>query len=107
MKTLTPIGDSIPNVAAGPDIKALAVLVQAIKAKFPQHDDATVLAETNTSYETLVRVMDVVRGGHQAQNGKAVHVDYFPNISIGDAPIVNQTAAVPAGPVALATPRKP
>jgi len=48
-----------------------------------------------------------VRGGHQAQNGKAVHVDYFPNISIGDAPIVNQTAAVPAGPVALAAPRKP
>ena len=105
--SLTPIGDSIPNVATGPDTKGLAVLVQAIKAKFPQHDDATVLAETNTSYETLVRVMDVVRGGHQAQNGKAVHVDYFPNISIGDAPIVHQTAAVPAGPVALAAPRKP
>jgi biopolymer transport protein ExbD len=105
--SLTPIGDGIPNVATGPDTKALAVLIQAIKAKFPQHDDATVLAETNTPYETLVKVMDVVRGGHQAQNGKAVHVDYFPNISIGDAPIVNQTAAVPAGPVALATPRKP
>ena len=104
--SLTPIGDRIPNVAGGPDTKALAVLVQAIKSKFPQHDDATVLAETNTSYETLVRVMDAVRGGHQAQGGKAVRVDYFPNISIGDAPIV-QTAAVPAGPVALAAPKKP
>jgi hypothetical protein len=50
--------------------------------------------------------MDAVRGGHQAQGGKAVRVDYFPNISIGDAPIV-QTAAVPAGPVALAAPKKP
>ena len=38
---------------------------------------------------------------------KAVRVDYFPNISIGDAPIVQTTAAAPAGPVALATPRKP
>jgi hypothetical protein len=47
-----------------------------------------------------------VRGGHQAQGNKAVHVDYFPNISIGDAPIVH-TAAAPAGPVALAAPRKP
>ena len=53
--SLTPIGDRIPNVASGPDTKALAVLVQAIKTKFPQHDDATVLAETNTSYETLVQ----------------------------------------------------
>jgi hypothetical protein len=35
-----------------------------------------------------------------------VHVDYFPNISIGDAPIV-QTAAAATGPVALAAPRKP
>ena len=59
--SLTPIGDRIPNVASGPDTRALAVLVQAIKTKFPQHDDATVLAETNTSYETLVRVMDAVR----------------------------------------------
>jgi biopolymer transport protein ExbD len=104
--SLTPIGDRIPNVANGPDTKALAVLVQAIKAKFPQHDDATVLAETNTPYETLVKVIDAVRGGHQAQGAKAVRVDYFPNISIGDAPIV-QTAAAPAGPMALAAPKKP
>ena len=103
---LTPIGDRIPNVAGGPDTRALAVLVQAIKSRFPQHDDATVLAEAHTSYETLVKVMDAVRGGHQAQGAKAVHVDYFPNISIGDAPIV-RTAAVPSGPVALAAPRKP
>ena len=103
---LLPIGDRIPDVATGPDTKALAVLIQAIKAKFPQHDDATVLAEPNTSYEKLVKVMDAVRGGHQAQGGKAVHVDYFPNISIGDAPIVH-TVAASTRPVALSTPRKP
>ena len=47
--------------------------------------------------------MDAVRGGHQAQGGKAVRVDYFPNISIGDAPIV-RTAAAGDG---AAAPRKP
>jgi len=100
--SLTPIGDKIPNVATGPDTKALAVLVQAIKTKFPQQDDATVLAEPNTPYETLVKVMDAVRGGHQAQGTKAVHVDYFPNISVGDAPIVNALAS--AAPAATKKP---
>src|SRR6478736_5095314 len=75
----------------------LAVIDLALPAQssdaIAQHDDATVLAEPNTSYEKLVKVMDAVRGGHQAQNGKAVHVDYFPNISIGDAPIVHTVAA--------------
>jgi len=92
---LLPIGDGIANKAGGPDTQALAVLMRAIKAKFPQHDDATVLAETNTSYETLVRVMDAVRGGKQAEGAKAVHVDYFPKISIGDAPVVRTAAVKP------------
>ena len=97
--------DRIPNVPGkGPDTKALAVLIGAVKDKFPQHDDATVLAENTTSYETLVRVMDAVRSGHQVQNGKKVRVDYFPSISIGDAPLIH-----PPGPLALAAPpgRKP
>jgi biopolymer transport protein ExbD len=87
---------SIPNLAGkGPDTKALSQVVAAVKNRFPQHDDATVLAENTTSYDTLVRVMDALRSGHQQQGGKAVRVDYFPRISIGDAPI--------ASPVALAT----
>lgn len=96
---------SIPNVAGkGPDTKALGIFIGAIKNKFPQHDDATVLAENTTSYETLVSVMDAVRSGHQVQNGKALRVDYFPRISIGDAPVIN-----PGGALALAAPagRKP
>ena len=92
---LLKLGNEIPNIANGPDTKALAVAILRIKDKYPQHDDATVLAEPNTPYDTLVKVMDVVRGGHQLQDGKAVHVDYFPNISIGDAPIVQALAAKP------------
>lgn len=80
---------SIPNVASGPDVKTLSALIQGIKLKFPDTLDATVMAEPNTSYDTLVQVMDAVRAGHQLQGAKIVSTDYFPNISIGDAPIVH------------------
>ena len=81
----------IPAAANGaPDTKSLQQLVQMIKTKFPDKTEATVLAEPNTPYETLVLVMDVVRAGHLEQDGKAVKAELFPNISIGDAPIRNQ-----------------
>ena len=81
---------SIPNIAAAPDVKTLSALIQSIKLKFPDTLDATVMAEQTTSYDTLVQVMDVVRAGHQLQGAKIVSTDYFPNISIGDAPIRKQ-----------------
>lgn len=80
---------SIPNVAGVPDVKTLAALIQSIKLKFPDTLDATVMAEQNTSYDNLVQVMDAVRAGHQLQGAKMVSTDYFPNISIGDAPIIH------------------
>ena len=82
----------IPATPTGPDVHALQTLMQQIKTKFPDKADATVLAEPNTSYDTLVRVMDVVRAGHLMQGEKAVKADLFPNISIGDAPLVRTAA---------------
>jgi len=78
----------IPATATGPDVHALQTLVQQIKTKFPDKTEATVLAEPNTSYDTLVQVMDAVRAGHMAQGDKVVKAELFPNISIGDAPLV-------------------
>ena len=40
------IDPPIPNLASGPDAKTLAAAIQQIKLKFPQHDDASVLAES-------------------------------------------------------------
>ena len=77
----------IPAAPTGPDVRALATLVQQIKTKFPDKLEATVLAEPNTSYDTLVQVMDAMRAGHMVQDGKVVRSELFPNISIGDAPI--------------------
>ena len=82
----------IPSTATGPDVRALQTLMQQIKTKFPDKSDATVLGEPNTPYDALVRVMDVVRAGHLAQGDKLVKAELFPNISIGDAPLVRTAA---------------
>ncbi len=84
------IDPPIPNLASGPDAKTLAAAIQQIKLKFPQHDDASVLAESEVPYDYLVQVMDAVRAGHQVQGAKVVSTDYFPNISVGDAPVIRQ-----------------
>jgi biopolymer transport protein ExbD len=78
---------SIPNTPTGADVRALSTLVQQIKIRFPDQTDATVLAEPNTPYDTLVQVMDAVRAGRVVQGAKVVRADLFPSISIGDAPI--------------------
>lgn len=77
----------LPATAAGPDVRALQTLVQQLKTRFPDKTEATVLAEPNTPYDTLVQVMDAVRAGHAVQGATVVRAELFPNISIGDAPI--------------------
>ena len=57
----------LPATAAGPDVRALQTLVQQLKTRFPDKTEATVLAEPNTPYDTLVQVMDAVRAGHAVQ----------------------------------------
>ena len=84
------IVDPIPNVATGPDVKTLSTTIKMIKEKFPQHDDASVLAEDSIPYESLVQVMDAVRAGQEVQGKDLIVTDYFPNISVGDAPVIRQ-----------------
>jgi biopolymer transport protein ExbD len=80
----------IPATDKGPDIPALNKLIEQIKTKFPDKTEATVLAEPNTAYDTIVQVMDAVRTGHLVQGDKVVRAELFPKISIGDAPIRKQ-----------------
>ena len=75
---------SIPSTATGYDTAALNALMQQVKAKFPDKDTATILAQPDTPYEVLVQVMDAVR--EKAPEAKAPRVALFPVISIGDAP---------------------
>lgn len=59
------------------DLQKLSELLAALKAKYPEKEDATVLMEPKIEYDHLVQVMDAVRGGD---------APLFPTISIGDAP---------------------
>jgi biopolymer transport protein ExbD len=77
----------IPVTAKGQDVHSLAALMVQIKTRFPDKADATVLAEPNTPYDTLVQVMDAMRSANTAKDGKVVRADLFPNISVGDAPV--------------------
>jgi biopolymer transport protein ExbD len=80
----------IPNTATGYDTAALSTLIQQIKAKFPDKVDASVLAEPNTPYDALVQVMDSVRVNVTQKGATLLHTELFPNISIGDAPVVKR-----------------
>ncbi len=86
----------IPDVNGAHDVKTLAALAHELKTKFPKQMDATVLSEPNTAYDTLVQVMDAVRAGHTIENHQIVRTELFPQISIGDAPVIHPTVAVTA-----------
>ena len=80
----------IPNTGGGYDLATLSLLMQQIKAKFPDTASATLLAQPETPYATLIELMDAVREVPVAAGAKAKPVPLFPEISIGDAPIATR-----------------
>ena len=46
------------------------------------------LLEPDVPYDVLVQVMDVVREHHAVETGELVRYELFPEISIGDAPVM-------------------
>jgi len=81
----------IVATADGHDYRQLSDLLQAIKARFPDKLDSTLLVEADTSYETVVEVMDNLRTARVVQAGSVQLAELFPEISIGDAPVSRST----------------
>jgi biopolymer transport protein ExbD len=86
------VGGLIEHIASKPDsgydLKRLTALLQQVKAKFPDERAATVLAQPDTPYDTLVHVMDAMREGHTSNStGQVVKAELFPALSVGDAPL--------------------
>jgi biopolymer transport protein ExbD len=77
-----------PKTETGYDLLALAEYLKQVKARFPDKVDATILLESDVEYDVLVQVMDVVRVYEAESDGKSVQAELFPEISIGDAPIM-------------------
>jgi len=86
----------IEKTSKGYDYKALSLVLQSIKQKYPDKNQATILAEPDTAYDTVVQVMDAVRVVTSVTAGSVSRFDLFPEISIGDAPV---RSAAPAARV--------
>ena len=91
---------TLPNTATGPDYDGLTEYLKRVKAKFPEKTDASILLEPDTTYDTVVQVMDHVRVFEVKQDLNTVQAELFPDISMGDAPAPD----APPGTTTGATP---
>lgn len=78
----------IERTADGLDYKKLSQALQTIKQRHPDKAESTILSEADISYDTLIQVMDSVRVAETVEGKNKLKVELFPNISIGDAPII-------------------
>ena len=78
-----------PNSEDGEyDYDALSVKLSELKKRYPSKTDAAILLESDIAYDTLVQVMDRVRVEEEIAEDSIVRSDLFPDISIGDAPVL-------------------
>ncbi|MCF6236790.1 MAG: biopolymer transporter ExbD [Gammaproteobacteria bacterium] len=76
----------IPLKEGQHDYKALTDLLSALKTRFPDKQEAMILSKPETTYDTLIQVMDNTRMVEIYQAGSVVQAELFPDISLGDAP---------------------
>jgi biopolymer transport protein ExbD len=69
----------------------LSAYLTRVKDQFPQKTEATLLLEPDISYDLVVAVMDRLRETERVSEGggQLVRTDLFPEISLGDAPVLN------------------
>jgi biopolymer transport protein ExbD len=75
----------IPAKAEGHNYAVLTETLKLVKSRFPDKTNATILSEQDTSYDTLVQVMDSTRMYRAFTDGELIDAELFPDISIGDA----------------------
>lgn len=83
-------GVPIPKIQGNHDYASLSKLLIRMKDRLktvdPNKRDIAILLEPDSSYETLVAVMDTVREAQIREGGVVASMELFPDISIGDAP---------------------
>ena len=77
----------LPKVEGAHDFQGLSLVMQEVKRRMPEKRDIVVLLEAQTSYQTLVSVMDRVRSYPTMQAMSVVQAELFPVISLGDSPV--------------------
>jgi biopolymer transport protein ExbD len=84
-----------PNHDGAYDYDGLSKYLQLIKSRYPDKTDATVLLEPDIPYDVVVQVMDRMRVLEVNAGLNVVQYELFPDVSLGDAPIVAGGAAPP------------
>jgi biopolymer transport protein ExbD len=81
----------IENANDNYDLGKLSEYLQRVKRQFPDKADATLLLESDIPYQVVVEVMDTVRVAELVDESsrEVVRYELFPEISIGDAPVLN------------------
>lgn len=78
-----------PAKERGYDLAALGKVLREIKGNYPYKLNATVLMEPDLEYDVLVQVMDTVSTvSLPDEKGVMQRYDLFPQISVGDAPVI-------------------
>ena len=82
-----------PNTEDGFDFDAVGEKLSQLKERYPDKTDASILLEQDISYDTVVQIMDAVRVSvdievDEDDEQQLVRSDLFPDISIGDAPVL-------------------
>jgi biopolymer transport protein ExbD len=88
----------LPKINGEYDYKGLSEYLQFVKAKYRDTLAASVLLEPNIPYDVLVQTMDNVRVWQNRNSMGALQlVELFPDISVGDAPLVGSGAGAGGG----------
>jgi biopolymer transport protein ExbD len=83
---------SYPSDDEGYDFAAVSMKLVELKKRYPEKTEASILLEQEIAYDTLVQIMDTVRLAETVEgendDKSIVRSDLFPDISIGDAPVL-------------------
>jgi biopolymer transport protein ExbD len=82
-----------PSNDDGYDFEAVGDKLAELKLRYPEKTNASILLEQEISYDTVVQIMDTVRVEVDIETDDEdrqvlVRTDLFPDISIGDAPVL-------------------
>lgn len=87
---------SIPKEEGEYDFALLSDTLQEVKRLLRNKDiekrDILILSQPDTDYQTLVTTMDTVRSFQAVVAASVVNAELFPDISLGDAPAVEDTS---------------
>jgi biopolymer transport protein ExbD len=81
----------IENTDGEYDFAGLTEYLKRVKEQFPEKTDAALLLEPDVPYDVLVSVMDRIRVAERLEvaENRVARDELFPEISIGDAPLLN------------------